>query len=199
MHFFKSYQNFKMKRGKTENWEKIRRSFKKTKKKSRFVKEIKKTYLLIPSCSISLCSRKTWGKGNFLVHWSQANWYLSFWWQLKTWAFKYFLACDEKSHKLHLNGLFTRSPWCATDMWFRSPCFNTILSHKGHFTFFFSWTVSMWIRNFVLFANDFMQDGHWCLPPDFNEVYNLETILFGPLMKHEWVKIHAFFSNLVVQ
>ena len=121
----------------------------------------------MPSCSISLCSRKTWGKGNFLVHWSQANWYLSFWWQLKTWAFKYFLACDEKSHKSHLNGLFTRSPWCATDMWFRSPCFNTILSHKGHFTFFFSWTVSMWIRNFVLFANDFMQDGHWCFPPDF--------------------------------
>ena len=129
----------------------------------------------MPSCSISLCSRKTWGKGNFLVHWSQANWYLSFWWQLKTWAFKYFLACDEKSHKSHLNGLFTRSPWCATDMWFRSPCFNTILSHKGHFTFFFSWTVSMWIRNFVLFANDFMQDGHWCFPPDFNKVYILKV------------------------
>ena len=154
-----------------------------------------------PSCSTSLCSRKTCGNGNFLPHWSHSHWYLSFSWQLKIWAFKYFLAWELNSHKSHLNGLFTRSPWWATDIWFLNPCFKTTLqkkefkkynratfrsriyelvyrsnwtyflksnfsylSHKGHLTFFFSWTVSICILSFVLLAKDLSQDGHWCLP-----------------------------------
>ena len=42
VHLFKSYQNFKMERGKTENWEKLEGVSKKNLKKSWFSKTLKK-------------------------------------------------------------------------------------------------------------------------------------------------------------
>ena len=56
------------------------------------------------------------GNANLLPHFSQLNVCDSVSWQFNLWVFTYFQACEEKSHKSHLNSLKSLFAW-ATLMW----------------------------------------------------------------------------------